>query len=109
MLRIGDEAPAFDVRSSDGRTLRLADFRGNKNVVIFFYPRDFTAVCTVETCGFRDIYDELRDAGAEVIGVSVDTDESHRKFAAAHGVQFPLVADPDRRLMTSFGAVGLLS
>ena len=108
MLKVGDEAPRFDVRSSDGRALRLEDFRGKKNVVLYFYPRDFTSVCTTETCGFRDMYDELVAGDTEVIGSSFDDDDSHRRFAARYGVRFPLVADPDRRLATSYGAVSLL-
>lgn len=108
-LPIGSQAPAFDVTSSDGRHLRLQDFRDKKNVVLYFYPKDNTPVCTAEACGFRDIYDELIGEDTEVIGVSVDDDESHGKFAAKHNVHFPLVADRDRKLVDAYQAVGGLS
>src|SRR5262245_60599967 len=98
-LPIGSQAPDFDVtarQSGASRRLRLSDFRGQKNVVLYFYPRDFTPVCTAEACGFRDMYEELASQDTEVIGVSVDDDASHDRFAAHHHVTFPLVADPER-------------
>lgn len=107
-LAVGQKAPAFDVVSSDGKSLKLSDFAGKKNVVLYFYPADFTAVCTKETCGFRDMYAELASKDTEVIGVSVDSDESHRRFAAEHGLQFSLVSDADRALAKAYGATGLL-
>jgi peroxiredoxin Q/BCP len=106
-LSIGQEAPDFDVTSSAGKRLRLSDFRGQKNVVLYFYPKDFTKVCTRESCGFRDMYGEIADI-AEVIGVSLDSDESHERFAKEHALTFPLVADADRSLARKYGAVGAL-
>ena len=109
-LRIGDTAPDFELTSSDGRALHLADLKGKKNVVLYFYPGDFTLVCTRETCGFRDQYEALRKLDTEVIGVSVDSNESHQKFAAAHEVQFALVSDGERKLAEKYGAnEGLLA
>ncbi len=105
-LRIGDTAPDFDLKSSDGRRLKLAELRGQKIVVLYFYPGDFTPVCTRETCGFRDQYKDLQKAGAEVIGVSVDSDESHQKFAKAHEVPFALVSDVEKKLAETYGATG---
>lgn len=105
-LRVGQKAPDFDVTSSSGKRLRLADFLGKKNVVLYFYPKDFTLVCTRETCGFRDAYEELAGHDTEVIGVSVDSDASHEKFAAEYKVPFSLVSDEQKRLSTSYGAVG---
>lgn len=107
-LRLGQTAPDFDVTSSAGDRLKLKDFLGKKNVVLYFYPADFTLVCTRETCGFRDAYAELAAQDAEVIGVSVDSDESHRRFADRHSVTFPLVSDGDRALARAYGATGLL-
>jgi peroxiredoxin Q/BCP len=107
-LRVGEIAPDFDVTASDGRRLRLADFQGKKNVVLYFYPRDFTTVCTKEACGFRDMYEELVGKDTEVIGVSVDSDESHARFAAQHKVPFPLVADIHRDLARRYDAIGLI-
>jgi peroxiredoxin Q/BCP len=103
-LKVGDSAPDFDVVAHDGRRLRLADFRGEKNVVLYFYPKDFTIVCTQEACGFRDMYDEPVSKDTEVIGVSIDDDASHGKFASKHHVQFPLVANRDKKLARAFQA-----
>lgn len=103
-LRIGDKAPDFDVTSSDGKPLKLADFRGKKNVVLYFYPRDFTMVCTRETCGFRDMYAELASKDTEVIGVSFDDDKVHEDFRKEHHVPFSLVADTSHALSESYGA-----
>jgi thioredoxin-dependent peroxiredoxin len=108
-LRVGQKAPDFDVTSSSGKRLRLSAFEGKKNVVLYFYPADFTLVCTRETCGFRDSYAELASQDAEVIGVSVDSDETHQRFAREYNVPFALVSDSDKRLAQSYEATGLLS
>jgi len=109
-LRIGDAAPDFELTASDGRTVHLAALRGQKNVVLYFYPADFTLVCTRETCGFRDQYEDLKKLDTEVIGVSIDDDESHKKFAAEHQVPFALVSDGERKLAEKYGATsGLLA
>jgi thioredoxin-dependent peroxiredoxin len=109
MLKVGQQAPAFDVAASDGKRIRLEDFRGKKNVVLYFYPKDFTRVCTTETCGFRDMYEDLvTTKDTEVIGVSLDSDDSHKRFAAEHRVPFPLIADKDRTLAKSYEAIGPL-
>ena len=107
-LRVGDKAPEFDVVASSGKALKLSDFAGKKNVVLYFYPGDFTPICTKETCGFRDMMGDLESADTEVIGVSVDSDESHEKFAAEYKVPFPLVSDRERKLAKSYGATSLL-
>lgn len=106
-LRIGEKAPEFEVVSASGRTLALSAFRGKKNVVLYFYPADFTPVCTKETCGFRDAHEDLATQNTEVIGVSVDSDASHRKFAEKYDVPFELVADENRALATRYDTVGL--
>jgi thioredoxin-dependent peroxiredoxin len=108
-LRVGQKAPDFDVTSSSGASLKLGDFIGKKNVVLYFYPGDFTLVCTRETCGFRDSYAELASKDTEVIGVSVDSDASHERFAKEHAVPFALVSDPTKRLSTSYEATGVLA
>jgi peroxiredoxin Q/BCP len=110
-LRVGDQAPDFEVvgqQAGERRALRLSDFRDRKNVVLYFYPRDFTPVCTKEACGFRDAYAELQSKDTEVIGVSVDDDGSHARFAAQHRVPFALVADADKALSKTYGAVTAL-
>jgi peroxiredoxin Q/BCP len=106
LVKVGEPAPDFDVVASCGRRIRLADFVGSKNLVVYFYPKDFTTICTAETCGFRDMYDDIAGHDAEVIGISLDTDESHRKFSAANALPFPLVSDKTKSLTRSFGAIG---
>lgn len=106
MLSVGQEAPPFEVVATGGKTLKLADYRGKKNVVLFFYPKDFTRVCTAEVCGFRDMYEDLVGKDTEVIGVSLDSDASHEKFATKHNVPYPLVADKGRTLARSYQAIG---
>jgi peroxiredoxin Q/BCP len=103
-LNPGESAPDFDLTASDGRKLRLSEFKGKKNVVLYFYPKDFTPVCTAEACGFRDNYAALQGMNTEVIGVSMDDDASHGKFAEKHQVPFALVSDPDKKLATAYGA-----
>ena len=105
-LQVGQPAPDFTVKAADGRELTLSQFRGAKNVVVYFYPADFTYVCTKEACGFRDVYQDLASRDTEVIGISVDDDAKHRKFAEKYGVPFALVSDPDRALAEKFGATG---
>jgi peroxiredoxin Q/BCP len=107
-LRVGQRAPDFDVVSSSGARLRLADLAGKKNVVLYFYPADFTMVCTKETCGFNAVYDELAASDTEVIGVSVDSNDSHERFAKEYGLSFPLVSDGDRELARKYEATSLL-
>ncbi len=106
LLKVGQEAPSFDAIASNGKPVKLADYRGKKNVVLFFYPKDFTRVCTAEVCGFRDMYEDLVGKDTEVIGVSLDSDASHEKFATKHNVPYPLVADKDRSLAKKYEAVG---
>jgi peroxiredoxin Q/BCP len=106
LLSVGQEAPPFEVVATGGKTLKLADYRGKKNVVLFFYPKDFTRVCTAEVCGFRDMYEDLVGKDTEVIGVSLDSDASHEKFATKHNVPYPLVADKGRTLARSYQAIG---
>jgi len=105
-LSTGDIAPDFDVTSSDGRALKLSDFRHKKNVVLYFYPQDFTLVCTRETCGFRDIYDDLASKDTEVIGVSFDDHDSHESFRKKHNVPFPLVSDTKHGLAEKYETTG---
>jgi peroxiredoxin Q/BCP len=102
-LRVGDHAPDVSATTHDGKTIRLADFREKQAVVLFFYPKDGTAICTREACSFRDSYEKFKDAGAEVIGVSSDTEQSHREFAQQHRLSFPLISDADGALRKAFG------
>jgi peroxiredoxin Q/BCP len=105
MVQEGETAPDFDLESSTGGRLKLKELRGAP-VVVYFYPRDMTPGCTREACAFQDARKSLQKAGATVVGVSPDSLESHRKFAAAHGLKFPLLADPEAKVARAYGAFG---
>ena len=110
-IAVGDRAPEFTLPSQTGAQVSLADYRGTKAVVLFFYPKDGTAVCTKEACSFRDAYEDFVQAGAVVIGVSSDAVESHQAFASGHRLPFLLLADVDGSLRKAFGVpktLGLL-
>jgi peroxiredoxin Q/BCP len=92
-LEVGDVAPEFALPNANGEMVSLGDFRGQSEVVLFFYPRDNSPVCTAEACSFRDSYEVFRDAGAEVIGISADSSQSHERFAARLRLPFVLVSD----------------
>lgn len=94
-VQVGQAAPDFSLPSEDGSQVRLSEFRG-KNVVLYFYKGDFTEGCTDEACAFRDSFEDFTDAGAEVIGVSKDSIESHKSFKETHDLPFTLLSDPDR-------------
>ena len=93
MLQIGDQAPDFTLRTTSGTSFRLADERGKRAIVLYFYPKDETPGCTTQACSFRDQYQDFQDLGAEVIGVSSDSEASHQKFTQKHRLPFPLLAD----------------
>jgi peroxiredoxin Q/BCP len=108
---VGDPAPDFTLTTHSGEQVSLSDFRDKKVVVLFFYPKDGTPVCTKEACAFRDAYDQFVEAGAVVIGVSGDSTDSHRGFAARHDLPFYLASDRDGSLRKAFGVpktLGLL-
>ena len=92
-LQVGDVAPEFTLPKANGELVNLSDFRGRSDVVLFFYPKDNSPVCTAEACSFRDSYEVFRDAGAEVIGVSADSSQSHEQFAARFRLPFVLLSD----------------
>jgi thioredoxin-dependent peroxiredoxin len=99
----GDRAPDFELPANQGRTVRLADFRGKKTIVLYFYPKDETPGCTVEACSFRDEYEDFAAAGAEVIGVSDDPVDAHDKFAQHHRLPFILASDEGGVLREKMG------
>lgn len=101
-VAVGDPAPEFELPDQDGQLHSLEDYR-NQWVVLYFYPKDETPGCTTEACEFRDSIFEFRRLNAQVLGVSLDNIESHKAFAEAHGLPFPLLADSDGELSTSYG------
>ena len=100
----GTAAPNFTAQTSSGKTVHLADFHGKK-LVLYFYPKDDTPGCTVEACGLRDEYERIREQGAEVLGVSVDSTGSHQKFTEKFHLPFPLLADTDKSVSKAYGVL----
>ena len=107
-VKPGDRAPGFRLADQNGAEVSLADFEGRKAVVLYFYPKDETPGCTKESCAFRDAYEDLKDAGAEVIGVSSDSPASHKKFAARHRLPFTLLSDASGALRKAYGVPATL-
>jgi peroxiredoxin Q/BCP len=101
-VKPGQKAPDFTVKDESGKTVKLSDFKGRK-VVLYFYPKDDTPGCTKEACNFRDGMDTLRKQGAAVLGVSADSVESHKKFKEKFDLNFPLLADTDRKIIEDYG------
>lgn len=101
-LKVGDTAPAITATDQHGRTVSLSDFRGKK-VILYFYPKDNTPGCTTEACNYRDNYQSLLADGFEVIGVSVNSERSHRNFANKYNLPFTLLVDTDRRIVNDYG------
>jgi peroxiredoxin Q/BCP len=101
----GRKAPDFTLEDASGKRVSLKDFKG-KDVIVYFYPKDDTPGCTKEACGFRDLWKDLQRAGIVVLGVSADGAVAHTKFAAKYKLPFPLLSDPDRKVMTAWGAYG---
>jgi peroxiredoxin Q/BCP len=104
-LQAGDTAPAFSLPDADGNTVSLSDYRGRK-VFVYFYPAASTPGCTKQACDFRDNLAELNDAGLDVVGISPDKPEKLAKFRDKEGLTFPLLSDPDRSVLTAWGAYG---
>lgn len=102
-LQVGEPAPDFTLPSATGEMVSLASFRGKSDVVLFFYPKDETAVCTKEACSFRDSYEAFQEAGAEVIGISSDSAESHQRFASRNRLPFLLLSDTDGQVRARYG------
>ena len=103
MPKVGDTAPLFTGQDQDGKTVNLADLIGKKIVLLYFYPKDFTPGCTKEACGFRDRMGDLQKDNVEVVGVSFDSAASHQKFIAKYKLNFPLLADPDGKIVDLYG------
>jgi peroxiredoxin Q/BCP len=104
-LVAGDRAPAFSLPDADGKKVALKDFRGQR-VVVYFYPAAMTPGCTKQACDFRDNLREFSDAGFAVVGISPDKPEKLAKFRDAEQLTFPLLSDPDRKVLEAYGAYG---
>lgn len=102
MLKVGDKAPDFTVNDQDGKPVKLSDFRGSK-VVLYFYPKDMTSGCTAQACNLRDNYRAMQKRGYEILGISTDSEESHRKFIQKEKLPFRLLADTDKAVHNAYG------
>jgi len=107
-LNVGDRAPDFTLPSAEGKNVSLSDFLGKKSVVIYFYPKDDTPGCTIESCTFRDSYEEFKEAGAEVIGISSDSPQSHQQFASKYQLPFILLSDSQGKVRKLFDVPNVL-
>ena len=105
MVKEGNAAPAFTAKNANGETVRLKDLRG-QNVVLYFYPKDDTPGCTKEACSFRDAFAKFKKRGIEVLGISPDSEASHKKFTSKYKLPFTLVADPDHSIADAYGVWG---
>lgn len=101
--KVGDKAPAITGKNEKGQTWKLEETVGKKAVLLYFYPKDDTPGCTKEACGFRDSMGDLQKSGVEVVGVSFDNEENHRKFIEKHSLNFSLLADTDGKIADAYG------
>ena len=107
MLTVGEKAPDFEATTAHGDRVKLSDFVGKKNLVLFFYPKDDSPGCTREACYFRDTKSEFEQRDAVILGVSLDTEASHQRFQEKHNLNFPLISDRGKELSQMFGVLRL--
>jgi peroxiredoxin Q/BCP len=108
LLNVGDKAPCFSLRDQSGKAVSLEDFRKEKNVVLVFYPRDNAPACTRQLCAIRDQFDLFADSETVVLGINPQGPGSHSKFIDKHGFPFPLLADPEKKVVSAYGCRGTL-
>ncbi|SKB79415.1 peroxiredoxin Q/BCP [Sphingobacterium nematocida] len=101
-LKIGDQAPPIQAKNQNGDLINLSDFAGKK-VILYFYPKDNTPGCTTEACNFRDNYQSLLGKGFEVLGISIDSEQSHQKFISKFELPFNLLADENQKIVNDYG------
>ena len=105
MLEAGDKAPDFSAKDQDGNKIKLSDFKGKK-VVLYFYPKDDTPGCTKQACSLRDGFPKLKKNNIEVLGVSIDDENSHQKFIEKYDLPFTLIADTDKKVVNKYDVYG---
>jgi peroxiredoxin Q/BCP len=108
MLRIGDTAPDFELKDQSGSTVTLDQVAANGDLILYFYPADFSPVCTAEACAFRDTFAGVSSVGAQIVGVSPQGVESHRRFSNSFSIPFPLLSDPRKKVIRAYGVDGPL-
>ena len=106
-IKEGSKAPDFTALDQDGKKVKLSSFRDKKNIVLYFYPKDMTPGCTVQSCNLRDNYKALLDKGYVVLGCSVDSPARHVKFIEKYDLPFSLISDEDKKVVEDYGVWGL--
>ena len=104
-LKEGDKAPEFNITDQNGNTHKITDYKGKK-LILYFYPKDLTPGCTVQSCNLRDNYENLTKDGFEVIGVSADDEKKHQRFIGKHSLPFNLLADTNKEVLNNYGVWG---
>ena len=108
MLRVSDTAPDFELKDQFGSIVTLDQIASNGDLILYFYPDDFSPVCTAEACAFRDSYEGISTVGAQIVGVSPQGVESHRRFSNSFSIPFPLLSDPRKKVIRAYGVDGPL-
>ena len=106
MIKIGDRAPDFELPDQSGANISLSLLLQNGDLVLYFYPADFTPVCTAEACAFRDVHSDLSDIDIQVVGISPQSSESHQRFADRYSLPFPLLFDSGKKVIRTYGVEG---
>ncbi len=106
MLRIGDTAPSFQLKDQSGSIVSLDQIAANGDLILYFYPADFSPVCTAEACAFRDSYEGVSSIGAQIVGVSPQSVASHQRFSSSFSIPFPLLSDPRKKVINAYGVDG---
>ena len=101
MVKEGNKAPDFSGKNQEGQLVKLSSFKGEKNIILYFYPKDMTPGCTTEACDFRDQYKQF--INTTILGVSIDPPERHQKFIAKHSLPFDLIADENKKIVEKYG------
>ena len=108
MLRPGETAPDFELKNQDGEPVTLDAMLANGDLILYFYPADFTPVCTAEACVFRDNYSGVAELGKQIVGISPQSVDSHRRFADQYELPFPILSDMSKRAIRAYGVDGPL-
>ena len=101
MVKEGNKAPDFSGKNQEGQLVKLSSFKGKKNIILFFYPKDMTPGCTTEACDFKDQYKKFKNTA--ILGVSIDSPEQHQKFIAKYNLPFDLIADENKKIVKKYG------
>lgn len=106
-LKIGDIAPEFKLKDQNSNLISLEEFKNKKNIILFFYPKDFSPLCTSEVCEFQDSYEIFKNSNSEVLGISADNIETHKKFSEKYNVSFSILSDNNNKIRKLYGAFSL--